>query len=159
MNLPEKILLVAFGLTPFLFLLGNATRKIAFGFLPATLISAGCGAFLLYLTGLGQHPHVSSIFAFLFLLWPVALIAVKIFCASISWKQLWLSVPIMSWFTVNALVSTDYPVNGGGGGFAMLVTMCIGWFYLIPVFGLLHLLYLLIAFLVSRKDAKAQRKG
>ena len=158
LNLPEKVLLVGIGLTPYVFLIGNATRKIAFPFLHATVISAGGGALLLYHVGMGRHPHVSIIFQALFFLWPVALIVAKTFCARFSWKQLWLSVPIMSWLTVNTFIAVDYPVNGGGGGLAMLVNLCIGWIYLIPLFGILHLLYRSIAFLVSRKDAKVQKE-
>lgn len=158
MNLPEKSLLLATGFAPFLFLLGNATRRIRFEFLPATFISCGCGALLLYFCGLGRHPRVSSIFVYLFLLWPLALILAKAIYPSFSWKKLWLSVPVMSWFTVNTAIAIDYPISGGGGGFAMLVNLCIAWFYLVPVFGIFQLLYLLVMALIDRLSKTETRR-
>lgn len=144
-NAFTKILLLAIGAAPFLILAGNAFRRITFNFVYAVLLSTIAGAVFYCCFGAGRHPHVSSIFSILFVLWPPALIAAKVLNPSISWTRLWISVPFMSWFTCTTAVAVDYPVNGAGGGLGMLVTLVASWFYMIPIFGLLFLVYALIA--------------
>ena len=143
MSLFTKLILVAVGVGPFAVLFGNARRTISFSFVSAAAVAAFLGGVFYSIYGLGRHPHVSTVFLLLFFLWPVALIAAKIREPSLSWQRLWLSVPFMSWFTMVIAVCTDYPVQGAGGGLGMLVTLILGWFYMLPFFGLLHVGYIL----------------
>ena len=156
MNTFEKLLLLALGLMPFCVLLGNALRKISFNFVYATALSTlGRAIFYSLFGGAGNHPHVSSVFLIFFLLWPIALIVTKFYSPWISWTRLWLSVPIMSWFTCTIGVAVDYPVDGAGGGLGMFVTLVASWFYMVPIFAILHLLYLTVAWLRSKFPANS----
>jgi uncharacterized protein YqgC (DUF456 family) len=97
-----------------------------------------------------NHARLADAFLILFFAWPIVLIVFKLICRQIKWRWLWLSVPIMSWSTVNAAVSLDYPVNGGGGGTGKLVSQLIGWFYMIPIFGILCLGFLVVEILFKK---------
>ncbi len=152
MSIFAKLILLALGLWPFAILAGNVRQTVSVSFVTAAAISTFFGAVFYWLHGLGRHPHVSTVFLILFFLWPVALIAAKIRAPSLSWQRLWLSVPLMSWFTVTTTVSTDYPVNGAGGGLGMLVTLVLGWFYMLPFFGVFHLGYILLRYARTRLE-------
>jgi hypothetical protein len=146
MSIFAKLLLVAVGVWPFAVLVGNVRRTISMSFVTAAAIATSIGAVFYYLYGSGRHPHVSTVFLVLFFLWPVALFIAKIREPSLPWRQLWISVPLMSWFTITLAVSMDYPVQGGGGGFGMLVTLVLGWLYMVPFFGFLHLFHIVFRY-------------
>jgi hypothetical protein len=137
-----KLTLLATALWPFVVLAGNVRRTIPLSFVTAAVVATFIGALSYYLHGLGRHPHVSTIFLILFFLWPVALIVAKLREPSLSWRRMWLSVPLMSWFSVTTAVSSDYPVQGAGGGFGMLITLAFGWLYMLPIFGLIHVCFI-----------------
>lgn len=144
MSTIAKLILLATALWPFVVLAGNVRRTISLSFVTAAAAATFAGGLSYSFYGMGRHPHVSTIFAILFFLWPVALAAAKIREPSLSWHRLWISVPLMSWFTITTAVSSDYPEQGTGGGFGMLVTLVLGWFYMIPIFGLMHLCFIML---------------
>jgi hypothetical protein len=136
-----KVVLIAFGLAPFVVLASNVRRTLSFDFVLMVTVSTLMGGVFYFLHGLGRHPHVSTVFLILFFLWPPALLVAKVLDPALAWSRLWLSVPLMSWFTMTTGVSTDYPVQGAAGG--MFFTLLLGWFPMLPFFLVLHLCYIL----------------
>ena len=91
-----------------------------------------------------HHPIRANAVLVVFLLWPFALIAYKARHPAVRWSRLWLTVPVASWVLVNLALRLDYPTTGGGGGFGIAVNLALGWFYLLPIFGLLQLGFLFV---------------
>lgn len=148
-----KLILLAFGLAPFIALFKNVRQPDSWAFVFTAAISTLAGAAFYDSYCMGRHPRIAGVFLVLSISWPVALIIAKVLTPSIPWKRLWITVPLMSWFTIVTAVSTNYPVNGGGGGFGMLFNLVVGWVYMIPVFGVFQLACMLI--LRTRKSCRA----
>ena len=73
-----------------------------------------------------------------FFAWPVLLLIVRIRRPDIPLGVLWLSVPPISWITVNgALLLSSYRHEGAGGGFGAGFNLVAAWIYMIPIFGIL----------------------
>jgi hypothetical protein len=64
---------------------------------------------------------------------------------SITWSSIWISVPIMSWFLVNLMISlTDgNPMRGAAG-------LLLAWIYMIIPFGILSGIFVGIQRLARR---------
>ena len=103
--------------------------------------------------GFHQRPNVASIYSWSFLFWPVCLILAKQFQDSISWRSMWISVPIMSWYLVNLSMQFWYPTNSGGGGFGAYFGLVLGWFYMVIPFGILSGLFVLFKKLLIKRRA------
>jgi len=145
-------LMVGLLVLPFVALTLEAVSKLN-GLL---IISAGSVAAVSVLIafcfgGFQARPRIANLFLIAFCLWPIALIIAKIFNPSLSWRSLWLSVPVMSWYLVNMSMQFYYPVNAGGGGLGLLLGFIAGWFYMVIPFALLNGIFIAIKRIVEGK--------
>jgi hypothetical protein len=101
-----------------------------------------------------HHPRLADLIYIAHLAWPFALIILKIIFRQIKWRWLWLTVPIVSWITINAADWVD-PQNGPAGVFARTVNLWIGWFFMIPLFGILCLGFLAVEMLIKKLEKKS----
>lgn len=90
---------------------------------------------------LGQRPNVAAIYDYACITWPALLLVAKGFNPQLKWGALWLSVLLMSWYTVNMSMWFYYPVRGGGGGMGASVGLMLGWFYMVIPFAALSSLF------------------
>ena len=74
----------------------------------------------------------SEIFAVLYLLIPMGLVAYR-WQYDIAWWKLWLICASLSWVFFNTYMAIDPPNNG----FANFVYLVTGWFWMLPMFGLM----------------------
>lgn len=78
----------------------------------------------------------SNLLLALFFAWPVLLLIVRIRRPDIPLSVLWISVPPVSWITVNGALFLDYRPEGAGGGFGAGFNLVAAWIYMIPIFGI-----------------------
>lgn len=97
-----------------------------------------------------RHPRLANAIWLFFFLWPFVLIAFKARFPAQPWSRLWLTVPLVSWVTVNAAIRLDYPTQGAGGGMGMGVNLVVGWFYMLPLFGIVQLAFLFFQYVKRR---------
>lgn len=86
-----------------------------------------------------RYPNVAEVFAVAGLVWLVALLIVKAKNPALSWMVLWMTVPVMSWYTVNVSLCLSQPISGGGLG--RMLGLRFGWLYLMIPFAVLHGVY------------------
>ncbi len=80
---------------------------------------------------------MSNLLLAAFFAWPILLLIVKIRRPDIPQGLLWLSVPFVSWITINGAIFCSYRADGAGGGFGAGFNLLVAWIYMIPVFGFL----------------------
>lgn len=123
---------------------------------PGILLRVVCGVALvsallaLFTGGLQQRPNAAKLFLLAFAAWPLCLLIAKACKPSLSWVTLWFTVPIMSWYLVNASLWFYYPANGGGGGMGAGICLLLGWSYMIVPFAVLSGLLVAVRALVRR---------
>ena len=80
----------------------------------------------------------------------------KIVWKRISWAGIWISIPIVSWLSINGMVQASNDVSGGGGGFYILVSLLLGWAYMIPPFLFCLLIYGVIFWATTSSRGRKQ---
>jgi len=128
---------------PFAALIADTFDK-ADGIMPIVVIGVTVlSTILTFLVGgLHQRPNVASIFDWAFIAWPVLLLVAKAINPTITWRAIWISVPIMSWYLVNLSMQFYYPTNGGGGGLGAGIGLVAGWLYMLIPFAVLSAMFL-----------------
>ena len=133
-----KYLLLLMLALPFAALLFDALGKTKHLTLRSVLFVTVASTVILFVVGgLHQRPRVANIFAFTLFLWPVALITAKCINPNLTWRIMWLTVPLMSWYVVHTSMQFYYPTNAGGGGFGYVVGLITGWAYMLIPFSVL----------------------
>ena len=147
-----KFILLGVLTLPFAALVSDATGRTSRLFLRVAIGSTIISMMLaLSVGGLHQRPNVANIFASAILVWPVLVLLAKAIGPEILWKDVWLSVPVMSWYLVNVSMQFYYPANGGGGGLGYFLGLAIGWFYMLVPFSILRLIFWGIQALTTQK--------
>ena len=100
--------------------------------------------------GLHQRPNVANAVTFGLLIWPILILVAKTINEKILWRDVWLSVPVMSWYLVNLSMQFYYPTDGGGGGLGFGLGLILGWAYMFIPFLVLWPLFLGIQALLNR---------
>jgi hypothetical protein len=149
-----KYILVGLLAMPFTALIADALGKTD-GIMPIVVIGvAALSTILAFWVGsLHQRPNVASIFDWAFIAWPVLLLVAKGINPTISWRAIWISVPIMSWYLVNLSMQCYYPTNGGGGGLGMWLGLVAGWLYMLIPFTVFSAVFLGVQAIVDKSKA------
>jgi hypothetical protein len=136
---------------PFVALITDALGKTKGMMLPVVCGVTAISALLAYsIGGVGQRPNIANIASWAFITWPVLLLIAKGFNPTLSWRSLWISVPIMSWYLVNLTMFFYYPISGCGGGLASGLGLVAGWLYMVIPFAPMSAVFLGIQYLVKR---------
>lgn len=149
-----KILLLSLIIAPFLALWSDM-MCITVGLM--TRVVDGVAIILaiaLLFGGFHDRYDVAKLAFAAFCAWPLALLITKKVRPAISWLTLWLSVPVMSWFLVNLMISLT---NGFllSGFFGLM----LGWIYMLIPFGILSLLLIGFQALMRRIRKSGNNQG
>ncbi|MGC4015631.1 MAG: hypothetical protein QM755_14085 [Luteolibacter sp.] len=96
-------------------------------------VCLGFAACLLWLgyPGNARNEYLANALLGVWFLSALTLLSVKLRWSAIPWKILWAIAPAVSWLLLNLALVAEPPDNG----FGAMVTFFLGWFYLLPVFG------------------------
>ena len=84
------------------------------------------------------NQYLADAFMMLLITIPACLVAAKLSYPKLPWTVIWLATAVLSWIVGNAILWA-YPPDNGFAGVVMLFT---GWIYMLPILGVLSLLYL-----------------
>ena len=142
-----KLLLLALVAAPFAALLSDMLGRTD-GLMPRTVVGVTMiFALGMVFGGFQQRPNFANFVFLAFCAWPVFLLIAKAVRPSISWRSIWASVPIMSWFLVNLMIGlTD------GAPFRGLFGILAGWIYMIIPFGIMYAIFAGIQRFVRKKQ-------
>lgn len=131
-----KLLLLILVLTPFAALLSDTLGRTDGLMSRATVGVSILFAIALVFEGFQQRPHFANLVFGAFCAWPVFLLIAKAMKPSLSWYFMWMSVPIMTWFLVNLMISLS-----DSGPFSGVFGIFLGWIYMLVPFGILSLMF------------------
>jgi len=155
-----KLVMIFMLTLPFVALYHDARRGSRYLVPTLFAVTLLSGLICFFFGGFHQRPRVSNLFALAFLAWPVVLLFALKAAKPISWMAAWLSVPLMSWYTVNVSMQFWYPTNAGGGGMGFGLALVAGWLYMIPLFAVASGAVILVSWILDRfKSPDTQLKN